>query len=139
LLSDRRSLLGLSDAGAHVDQLCDAVFSTYLLGHWVREKQTLPLEYAVWKLTGQPAQVLGLTGRGVITPGAHADLVAFDPASVAPQPMARVFDLPGGADRLLADSLGVEHVWVAGEAIRAHGEVRHDARPGTLLRHGISA
>src|SRR4029453_17726083 len=75
LLADRRCLVGLSDAGAHVTQLCDANYATYLLGYWVRERGALPLEFAVWRLTGQPAAVYGLDDRGVIATGAAADLV----------------------------------------------------------------
>ncbi len=56
LLADKRTLLGLSDAGAHASQLCDACFSTHLLGHWVREREALTLEDAVWRLTGHPHQ-----------------------------------------------------------------------------------
>jgi N-acyl-D-aspartate/D-glutamate deacylase len=59
ILTGERTLLGLSDAGAHASQLCDAVFSTHLLEHWVRETGTLPLEKAVWRLTGQSAAVFG--------------------------------------------------------------------------------
>ena len=69
LLHNPSMLLGLSDAGAHTSQLCDANFATYLLQRWVRELGVLSLEDAVWRLTGQPAQVYGLTGRGRIAPG----------------------------------------------------------------------
>ena len=68
LLHDDRTLLGLSDAGAHASQLCDAVFATYLLEHWVRETGTLSLEKAVWRITGHPAAVFGMPGRGLIAP-----------------------------------------------------------------------
>ncbi len=134
LLRDDRTLLGLSDAGAHASQLCDAVFSTHLLEYWVREKQTLSLEKAVWRLTGQPAEVFGLRDRGRIAPGFAADLVAFDPDRIGVEPMERIFDLPAGADRLIARSRGIEHIWVAGTAIRSDGADIPDARPGKLLR-----
>ena len=132
-LQDERSLLGLSDAGAHASQLCDAVFSTYLLEHWVRETGTLTLEQAVWRLTGHPASVFGLADRGRIAPGFAADLVAFDPATVGPEAPKRVHDLPAGADRLVARSRGIAHVWVNGEPIVRDGSDL-PARPGTLLR-----
>lgn len=134
LLQDDRTLLGLSDAGAHASQLCDAVFSTHLLEYWVREKQVLSLEKAVWRLTGQPAEVFGLHDRGRISPGLAADLVAFDPDWIGVEPMQRVFDLPAGADRLIAGSRGIDHVWVAGTSIRRNGVDVPDARPGRLLR-----
>ncbi len=137
LLQNKSMLLGLSDAGAHTSQLCDANFSTYLLQRWVRELGVLTLEEAVWRLTGQPAQVYGLTGRGRIAPGAVADLVAFDPATIGTGPLERIVDLPGGADRLVAPSTGIEHVWVGGHRTRADGKDIPDARHGRVLRGGI--
>ena len=130
LLRDRRAVLGLSDAGAHADMLCDAGFSTHLLQHWVREAGVLTLEDAVWRLTSQPAQLLGWTDRGVLAPGAKADLVAFDPSTVGCSDLERVWDLPGGADRLLAKSTGIEHVWVNGTPVRGGGRPDTGARPG---------
>jgi len=134
LLADPRTLLGLSDAGAHASQLCDACFSTHLLGHWVRERQALPLEEAVWRLTGHPHRAFRLPGRGLVREGYVADLVAFDPERVGCTPVERVADQPGGADRLVVRSTGVEHVWVNGVATRRAGEDVPEAAPGRLLR-----
>jgi N-acyl-D-aspartate/D-glutamate deacylase len=134
MLRDPRTLLGLSDAGAHVSQLCDACFSTYLLEHWVRETGVLSLEQAVWRLTGHPASVLGFADRGVLRPGARADLVVFDPDTVGVDEMRRVRDFPGGADRLVAQSRGVHHMWVNGEPTRLEGADLAGRRPGVLLR-----
>lgn len=134
LLQQPRFLLGLSDAGAHTSQLCDANYATYLLGYWVRERGVLTLEEAVRKLTSHPAEVFGLVGRGIVAPGAWADLVAFDPDEVGTAPAIRVSDLPGGADRLVAPSLGIHHVWVNGEAIRRDGRDLATSRPGSVLR-----
>ncbi len=121
MLADDRLLLGLSDAGAHTSQLCDADFATWLLQHWWRERGAIPLEKAVWRLTGQPAEFLGLDDRGRLAPGCAADIVAFDPDTVGTRPLERVHDLPTGADRLIARSTGIEHVWVAGRSIRERG------------------
>jgi N-acyl-D-aspartate/D-glutamate deacylase len=129
-----RVLVGLSDAGAHADQLCDACYSTHLLGHWVRETGVLSIEQAVWRLTGQPAGVLGLTDRGRIAPGLAADLVAFDLETVGAGELERVWDLPAGADRLVARASGVEGVWVNGTLVHRHGKDVEGARPGNLLR-----
>jgi N-acyl-D-aspartate/D-glutamate deacylase len=134
LLADERTLLGLSDAGAHASQLCDACWSTHLLGHWVRERQALPLEKAVWRLTGQPHQAFRIADRGLVREGFFADLVAFDPATVGTTPVERVADQPGGADRLLIDSVGIVHQWVNGVATRRDGEELAGAAPGRLLR-----
>ena len=134
LLADRRTLLGLSDAGAHASQLCDACFSTHLLGHWVRERRALSLEEAVWRLTGHPHQAFRIADRGLLRPGFFADLVAFDPDKVGTSAAERAFDQPGGADRLLVRSTGVEHMWVNGAVTREAGEEVPGARPGRLIR-----
>jgi N-acyl-D-amino-acid deacylase len=134
LLADPRTLLGLSDAGAHASQLCDACYSTHLLGHWVRERSAIPLETAVWRLTGHPAQAFRIADRGLVREGCFADLVAFDPATVGTTPVERVHDQPGGADRLVVRSTGVTHTWVNGVAIRADGVDLADVGPGRLLR-----
>ena len=104
LLLAPHTVLGLSDAGAHASQLCDACFSTHLLGHWVREKATLRLEQAVHMLTARPAEVFGLTDRGRLAVGLPADVVVFDAARVGASPLRRVHDQPAGADRLVSDA-----------------------------------
>jgi N-acyl-D-amino-acid deacylase len=134
LLADKRTLLGLSDAGAHATQLCDACYSTHLLGHWVRARKALSLEDAVWRLTGHPHVAFRLRERGLVREGYHADLVAFDPDEVGCSPIERVHDQPGGADRLVVRSTGIEGVWVNGTPTRVAGEDIPDARPGRLLR-----
>jgi N-acyl-D-aspartate/D-glutamate deacylase len=134
LLADTRTLLGLSDAGAHASQLCDACFSTHLLGHWVRERKAISLEDAVWRLTGQPQQAFRLSDRGLVRAGFYADLVAFDAATVGTTPVERVHDQPGGADRLLVGSTGIEHMWVNGIATRTGGKEVPGAAPGRLIR-----
>ena len=139
LLSDRNTVLGLSDAGAHASQLCDACFSTHLLGHWVREKGTLPLEEAVRMLTSRPAEVFGLADRGRLAVGSPADAVVFDPATVGAGKLRRVRDLPANADRLVADASGIDVVVVNGRVIRRNGADAVDPGgplPGRLLRRG---
>jgi N-acyl-D-amino-acid deacylase len=142
LLTDPRTVLGLSDAGAHASQLCDACFSTHLLGHWVREKGVLSLPEAVRMLTSRPAQVFGLGDRGHLTPGGPADVVVFDPATVGAGPLRRVHDLPAGADRLVSEATGVEAVLVEGRVLRRDGRDALDPEgplPGRLLRGGCAA
>jgi N-acyl-D-aspartate/D-glutamate deacylase len=134
LLADKRTLLGLSDAGAHATQLCDACYSTHLLGHWVRERKALSLEDAVWRLTGHPHQAFRIAQRGLVQEGFHADLVAFDPDRVGCEAVERVHDQPGGTDRLVVRSTGIEHTWVNGVATRIAGEDVPGATPGQLLR-----
>jgi len=131
-------LIGLADSGAHVSQLCDACFATDLLGNWVRDKEVMPLERAVHKLTGEPARVYGLADRGTVDVGKAADLCVFDPATVAPGPLRRVRDFPADGERLTADApVGMTHVLVNGTPIRVDGEQNPDAlatRPGRVLR-----
>ena len=79
LVKDHRTVLGAHDAAAHVDMLCDSCYPSYTLRYWVREEGALTLEEAVWRMSGQPAALWGLSDRGVIARGKVADLVAFDP------------------------------------------------------------
>jgi len=135
LLPRDNVLLGLADSGAHVSQLCDACFATDLLGQWVREREVMPLERAVHKLSGEPAAVYGLTDRGTVEAGKAADLVVFDPATVSPGPLHRVRDFPADGERLTADApVGIAHVLVNGVPIREDGTPVAGARPGTVLR-----
>jgi N-acyl-D-aspartate/D-glutamate deacylase len=86
--------------------------------------------------------VFGLRERGVLKVGAPADVTAFDPAIVGASRMRRVSDLPRGADRLIADAIGVELVVVNGVPIRQHGKDAVDPQgplPGRLLRGGVAA
>ncbi len=139
LLVHPASMLGLSDAGAHASQLCDACAPTELLGSWVRERGVLSLEDGVRRLTGQPAEVFGLTERGRLAPGLAADVVVFDPATVACAPLRRVHDFPAGADRLVSDAQGIRAVIVNGSVIRRDGRDVPDPEgplPGRVLRGG---
>jgi N-acyl-D-aspartate/D-glutamate deacylase len=131
---DPRTIIGGSDAGAHLDMMCGAIYSTGLLAA-VRERGGLALEEAVQLLTDEPARFYGLRDRGRVTPGAHADLVVFDPATIGYGPERTQTDLPGGAWRLYAGSTGVERVYVNGTAVVADGKIT-GATPGTLLRSG---
>jgi len=122
LLTHEHVALGLSDAGAHVDQLCDAPLPTDLLGTWVRERKVMPLEQAVRKLTGEPADMFGLVRRGYLREGYAADVCVFDPQTVAPGPTRRVRDFPANGERLTAEEpVGVRHVLVNGTPIRRDG------------------
>jgi N-acyl-D-amino-acid deacylase len=127
--------LGLSDAGAHVGQLCDAPLSTDLLGGWVRDRGALRLEQAIHKLTKVQADLFGFTDRGTVEVGKAADLVVFDPATIAPGPLRRVRDFPADAERLTADRpTGIDHVIVNGVPVVSHGELQAvGAPPGKVI------
>ncbi len=142
LLRDPHTVLGLSDAGAHASQMYDTCYATHLLGHWVRERQAFPLEYAVWMLTARPAEVFGITDRGTLALGLPADVVVFDPKTVGAGPPVRTYDLPAGADRLISHATGIDAVIVNGTLIRRQNEDAVDASgplPGKLLRFGRAA
>jgi len=138
LLQDERTTLGLSDAGAHVGQLCDAPQATDLLGNWVRDRNVMPMETAIRKLSGQQADLFGFVDRGYLRPGYWADITVFDPETIDPGPVRRVRDFPANAERLTADEpAGIRHVLVNGQPIQVDGEIVTDAvnaRPGQLLR-----
>ncbi|MBT3373452.1 MAG: D-aminoacylase [Rhodospirillaceae bacterium] len=142
LLKSACTVLGLSDAGAHASQLCDACLPTYFLGRWVREKQAFTLEEAIRMLTSRTADVMGLTDRGRLALGKPADVVVFDPDTVGDQPLQRVYDFPAGADRLISEARGISNVIVNGTVIREHGaDAVPDGAPlpGQLLRGGAAA
>jgi N-acyl-D-aspartate/D-glutamate deacylase len=132
---DPRVMLGGSDAGAHLDLMCHANYPTRVLGEVVRERGLLTVEEAVEMMTDRPARHYGLRDRGRIEPGWHADLVVFDLSTVASGPAELVADLPGGGERLVAGSVGVNHVLVAGVEVVADGTPTA-ARPGRVLRSG---
>jgi len=139
LLSHPATMLGLSDAGAHASQLCDACAPTELLGHWVRERGVLTLEEGVRRLTSEPAEVFGIRDRGRLAAGLAADLTIFDPATVGCSPLRRVRDFPAGADRLVSDARGICAVVVNGVVVREDGRdalAADGPLPGRVLRGG---
>jgi N-acyl-D-aspartate/D-glutamate deacylase len=128
-------IIGLSDAGAHVSQICDAVLPTDFLAHWVRDADVMPLEAGVRKVTGELAAVLGID-RGVLAPGRPADVLVLDYEALDPGPTTRVRDMPADGERLVAASpRGVDAVVVNGVPIRREGAPRPAERgPGEVLR-----
>ena len=132
---DERAMLGGSDAGAHLDRMCGAPYTTRFVGDMLRGRQLVPIEAAVRMITSDPAKLFGLRDRGLLTPGAWADLVILDPATVGAGPATLVADLPGGSARLTSDALGVEHVFVNGVETVTDNAVT-GAVPGTVLRSG---
>ena len=133
LIRHPRTVVTFSDSGAHVSQIMDASLQTHLLSHWVRAKQALTLEQAVRMLTYEPATHWGFADRGLVREGMAADLVVFDPATVAPEMPELVHDLPSGARRLVQKSRGYKATVVNGEVLLRDGQPT-GALPGRLLR-----
>ena len=139
LITDQRTLIGLSDGGAHVDMHDNAGYCTYLLGTWARDRQVMTLERAIQRLTAEPAHFFGIQGRGQLAPRMAADIAIFDYRTIGPtiSPIKHQewrSDLPGGGNRL---------VWPADKGVKytiVNGEVLYDnqqytgAMPGHVLR-----
>jgi N-acyl-D-amino-acid deacylase len=134
ILNNPAMLLGLGDGGAHLDMLCDSGYPSYMLGTWVREKKVLTLEEAVRRMTSDPADFFGIKDRGRLKPGLAADLALFDPATVGsvgrPE---RLYDLPGGAKRMVMRSQGIEYTVVNGAVTWEKGALT-GAAAGKVLR-----
>lgn len=128
-------LLGGSDAGAHLDRMCGAPYTTRFLGDCLRGRKLVPLEQAVKMLTDDPAQLFGLRDRGRIQEGFHADLVLFDPERIDAGPATLVHDLPGDSPRLDSKAIGIVSVRVNGVETLRDDKVT-GAVPGTVLRSG---
>ncbi len=137
LWRDPRVVIGGSDAGAHLDTIWTFNCISSLVGPSVRDRRLITLEEAVRLVTDVPARMYGLIDRGRLEPGWHADIVVFDPATLNPEPVRAVSDLPAGGWRLTGGARGVEHVFVNGVEIVSGGAYTGE-RPGTVLRSGHS-
>ncbi len=126
-------LVGLSDAGAHVEFTANFGYATTLLGLWVRQQGALSLEQAIYKLTFQVASIYGIEGRGLVRPGYAADLTLFDPATVAAGDPEWVNDYPAGTRRLVQASQGIHHTIVNGRVVYENGSITGDLA-GQVLR-----
>ena len=133
LIASPYTVIGLSDAGAHVVFEAGYGYSTLVLGRWVREEGALSLEEAVRKLSFMQASLFGLHDRGLLRPGFAADVVVFDPDTVGAEEPDEVNDLPGGLMRLRQKATGVDYTIVNGEVLLEDGE-HTGAYPGRTLR-----
>jgi len=107
----------------------------------VRDRGALPVEEAIDRLCARPAAIFGLAGRGRLAAGCAGDVVVFDPATVGPGPLERVYDLPAGADRLISTPTGIRAVIVNGTVVRRDNETllgANDPMPGHLLRRAVN-
>jgi N-acyl-D-aspartate/D-glutamate deacylase len=126
-------LVGLSDAGAHIQFDAAFGYGTTLLGLWVREKGVMPLEQAIYKLTFQVASVYGLEERGLLRQGYAADFAIFDPATIGAEEPEWVVDFPANTGRLIQRANGMHYTIVNGTVVCENGKLT-GALPGHVLR-----
>ena len=134
LIQNPKVLPGLGDAGAHVSQIMDAGWPSFMLSHWVRKTGTFTMEEAIRRMTSESARVMGLTDRGVIAKGMRADVNVFDADTVAECHPEMVHDFPNGAPRFIQRAVGYKATIVNGEVSLIDGE-HTGVRAGQVLRH----
>jgi N-acyl-D-aspartate/D-glutamate deacylase len=137
-LTDPNTVLSLSDGGAHCGVICDASMPTYLLTHWVRDRERgarIPLEAAIKRQTHDTAQLYGLSDRGTLAPGMKADVNLIDFARLQLHPPEMVFDLPANGRRFVQRADGYKFTVVSGEVTFEDGEPT-GAMPGKVVRGG---
>jgi N-acyl-D-aspartate/D-glutamate deacylase len=129
------TVLGLADAGAHVGMILDASQPTYYLSHFARDTGAVTVGEAIRRLTAEPAALLGIRDRGVLAPGAYADLNVIDLDGLGLPLPTYVRDMPAGAGRYVQRSEGYACTLVNGTVLMEDGE-HTGALPGRLLRGG---
>jgi N-acyl-D-aspartate/D-glutamate deacylase len=136
MLEHPDSVFGLGDGGAHCGAVCDATMTTFLLTHWVRDRERgprLPLEWVVRKMTRDTAELYGLGDRGTLAVGKKGDANVIDLDGLRLAIPELVHDLPGGARRLIQKAQGYTATVVSGQPTFRDGE-HSGALPGRLLR-----
>lgn len=136
MLQSDRTVLSLSDGGAHCGVICDASFPTYLLTHWVRDRsrgKRISLEQAVKRQCHDTARLYGLHDRGTLAPGQRADINVIDLENLAIDAPQIAYDLPAGGRRLIQRARGYRHTFVLGTETFRDG-VSTGAKPGKLVR-----
>jgi N-acyl-D-aspartate/D-glutamate deacylase len=133
LISKGHVLPGLGDAGAHVGQVMDSGWCSFVLSHWVRDEGLFSIEEAVRRMTSAPARILGLEDRGLLREGWRADVNVIDPDRVAERMPEFVHDFPGGAGRFIQRAWGYRATICNGCILLEDDELL-GARNGRVLR-----
>ena len=133
IITNPHVLVGVSDAGAHVEFDANFGYGTTLLGLWCRDRGIISLEGAVQKLTSQVASIYGIDHRGTLKSGYAADIAIFDPETVGPGANEWAYDLPGDARRLVQPAVGMHFTIVNGKIICEDGHLSGDL-PGSIIR-----
>ena len=122
LLDHPRIAIGLGDSGAHVGLIMDASLPTWFLLHWVRDRGKFTIQDAVRRMTSDTAELFGITDRGVLRPGAFADVNVLDLDALALRLPEFVHDFPAGAGRYVQRADGYRATVVNGSVFVDHGE-----------------
>jgi N-acyl-D-aspartate/D-glutamate deacylase len=135
LIKHPNAVIGLGDGGAHYALICDASYPTFVLAHWVRDRngERMTLEVAVKALTSNQAQLMGLSDRGLLRPGYKADINVIDLAALRLNAPYVVNDLPAGGKRLDQGADGYVATFVSGKCIARNGTPTGNF-PGRLVR-----
>lgn len=136
MMQHPNTLVGLGDGGAHVGIICDASVISYLLTHWTRDRtrgDTVPLPWAIKRLTHDNASTIGLNDRGLLEPGRKADINVIDYDKLQLRAPEVVYDLPAGGRRLIQKTDGYAATIVAGKPVYRNGEATGEL-PGRLVR-----
>ena len=137
-LKEEFVLPGIGDAGAHVSQIMDSGWTSFMLAHWVRDKEAFKLEEAVRKLTSAQARVVGFADRGSLAEGMKADVNVIDMDCVAERQPQLVYDFPGEAPRLIQKAVGYQATICNGSVILENDEHTGE-RSGRVLRNPNTA
>lgn len=133
MLDHPRVVIGLGDSGAHCGQIMDSSLPTYFLKYWVKERQHFTLEQAIRKLTHDPAQLFGIHERGVLQPGAYADVNIIDYDHLRLPAPTFVNDFPADGARYIQQSSGYKYTLVNGQVFM-EGLNHTGAFAGQVLR-----
>ena len=123
LISGGHILPGLGDAGAHVGQVMDSGWCSFVLAHWVRERGLFRVEEAVRRMSAMPARIMGLADRGTLEVGKQADLNVIDLARVSERMPEFVRDFPNGAGRFVQRARGYRATLCNGVPVLEHDEL----------------
>ena len=136
MMTDRHTIMGLGDGGAHVSIICDASAPTTMITHWTRDRtrgERLPIEWVIKRLSADNAAALGLSDRGTLKVGRKADLNVIDHARLQAHAPEVRYDLPAGGRRLVQTTEGYEATIVSGQMVQREGQATGKL-PGQLVR-----
>jgi N-acyl-D-amino-acid deacylase len=135
MLEDENTVISLADTGAHCGVLSDASMPTFLLSHYVRDREgrKFSVEQAVKFHTHDTARAVCLEDRGTLEVGMRADINVIDLENLRLESPEIIYDLPAGGRRMFQGAQGYRYTLVSGQVIMKDG-VETQAMPGALIR-----